>query len=664
MKQGTYVNMGDEVIEQLKENTKIGWVFTDTSEEAIEGVNSGEYYAAVVISEDFTDRMYEAFSRDFENPVITYYENEKKNAVATKITDTAVSTLQESINEKFVEVAVSSIFEKTNSLSDDIESGDKIDQFVQKLNALNENLISYNQMIDSFLDGNESLKDAISAANGQIPGLTSKVGNAITSLGDTRSDFGQTQTTVSAFSQNVKDSLGEIETSIDQVASDIKNAGLADKAENSAENIGKTVEDTNQLLQQLNTLQKALVDMKSEDLSDNEAAAIKKALETIADIRSGATDVHSAMSQLQNTTAGLDENTIKDQLRDGVEGVTGGMAATIESASTQIDNIRNIYSATLVPQMDSILDGVGQILNNVTNMLGDLNNTLTNMGNVFNGVNTTVSGTSDSLESIQKVLQSVSDRISAMTEKVNAAGDDEKVQALLDLMGGDPQAYGAYFAEPVEVKSQEIYPIENYGSAVTPFYTVLALWVGGLILVSVLKVKAKADELIAPKSYQLFFGRYLIFFLLGQIQALIIVLGNVFLLHCQILYPGLFWLTASLTSFTFTLLIYSLTLSFGDIGKALLVVIMVIQIAGSGGTYPIEILPDFYRNVYTFFPFPYAINALRETIGGMYGSTYMKSLAEVLIFAVVALLTGLVIRIPFVGINHFVEKRMEDTKMM
>lgn len=297
-------------------------------------------------------------------------------------------------------------------------------------------------------------------------------------------------------------------------------------------------------------------------------------------------------------------------------------------------------------------------------MLGDLNNTLTNMGNVFNGVNTTVSGTSDSLESIQKVLQSVSDRISAMTEKVNAAGDDEKVQALLDLMGGDPQAYGAYFAEPVEVKSQEIYPIENYGSAVTPFYTVLALWVGGLILVSVLKVKAKADELIAPKSYQLFFGRYLIFFLLGQIQALIIVLGNVFLLHCQILYPGLFWLTASLTSFTFTLLIYSLTLSFGDIGKALLVVIMVIQIAGSGGTYPIEILPDFYRNVYTFFPFPYAINALRETIGGMYGSTYMKSLAEVLIFAVVALLTGLVIRIPFVGINHFVEKRMEDTKMM
>ena len=91
---------------------------------------------------------------------------------------------------------------------------------------------------------------------------------------------------------------------------------------------------------------------------------------------------------------------------------------------------------------------------------------------------------------------------------------------------------------------------------------------------------------------------------------------------------------------------------------------VVIQIAGSGGTYPIEILPEFYRRVYTFFPFPYAINAMRETIGGMYGGAYEKYLAELLIFAVGALLIGLVLRLPFVNMYHFVEKRMKDTKMM
>ena len=166
------------------------------------------------------------------------------------------------------------------------------------------------------------------------------------------------------------------------------------------------------------------------------------------------------------------------------------------------------------------------------------------------------------------------------------------------------------------------------------------------------------------KPYQLYFGRYLLFFVLGQIQAAIIVLGDIYLLKSQILYPEMFWFAASLASFTFTLLIYSLALAFGDIGKAAAVVIMVIQIAGSGGTFPIELLPEIYRNIYIFFPFPYAINAMRETIGGMYGNDYMKYLAELLIFAVAALLIGLVIRLPFVKINHFVEKRMEDTELM
>ena len=99
-------------------------------------------------------------------------------------------------------------------------------------------------------------------------------------------------------------------------------------------------------------------------------------------------------------------------------------------------------------------------------------------------------------------------------------------------------------------------------------------------------------------------------------------------------------------------------------GKAFAVVIVVIQIAGSSGTYPIEILPDFYQKVYIFFPFPYAINALRETVAGMYGSTFETALSELLVFAVAGLMIGLVIRIPFIRLNHFMEKRMEDTKMM
>ena len=141
-------------------------------------------------------------------------------------------------------------------------------------------------------------------------------------------------------------------------------------------------------------------------------------------------------------------------------------------------------------------------------------------------------------------------------------------------------------------------------------------------------------------------------------------LGNLFLFQIQCLHPFLFWLAAAFTSLTFSLLIYALTIAFGDIGKAFAVVVMVIQIAGSGGTFPIEALPGFFRAVYIFFPFPYAIDAMRECIGGMYQNKFSLCLVQLGLFCVAALVVGLVIRIPFIKVNHFIEKRMEDTKML
>ena len=160
-----------------------------------------------------------------------------------------------------------------------------------------------------------------------------------------------------------------------------------------------------------------------------------------------------------------------------------------------------------------------------------------------------------------------------------------------------------------------VYDIANYGSGVAPFYTVLAIWVGMTILVSILKVHVDKKDFPHAKPYEYYFGRYLLFLLLSEIQAMVIVIGDLYIFGVQCKYPAELFLVAAVTSLTFSLLIYSLTISFGDIGKALAVVVMVIQIAGSGGTYPIEALPAFFRNVYIFFPFPYAINAMRECIG-------------------------------------------------
>ena len=671
MQDGTTENMGDQVLEQLKENTSIGWVFLDDRQAAVDGVYSGEYYAAVVISEDFTYSMYNFFREDFKSPSIIYYENEKKNAIAIKITDTAVSTLKQSINETFIEVVASSIFTETNSLSEEMENGDKVAAFQEKLEKLNENLISYNKMIDTFIEGNEALSQSVAEAKGSIPGLSKDIENGEKSFSDTKNSLTETQTTLASFSQNVQQTMDQIKNSIDQINRDISGTSLAEDAQKTADSLGQTAADTAILQGQLVDLQSHLKTMALEgSLSEEEKKIISDILNSIDSMNGGASDIQTAINSINQTLAGSGSQVAAgvdvsgSQVADTVNNSIGNMTQLLSMCSESVANIEQVYVNSLVPQMTSVIDSMEQMLDNVSTLLSNLNNTMGNVGTIFSGIEMTVTETSDSLEQVQTVLQEVSGKLTELLEKLDSVSEDEKVMALLIFLKGDPEAYGEFFSEPVKVTTEAVYPIENYGSAMTPFYTILAIWVGGTVLVALIKVKAEPRGLEHVKSYHLYFGRYLLFFVMGQVQAAVIVLGDIYLLGCQILHPGLFWLVASLASFTFTVFIYSLALAFGDIGKALAVVIMVIQIAGSGGTFPIELLPEIYRNIYIFFPFPYAINAMRETIGGMYGDFYVKNLAQLLIFAVVGLLIGLVIRLPFIKISHFMEERMEDTKMM
>lgn len=673
---GTKENMGSEVLKELKGNKSIGWTMVDTAEEAIEGVKSGDYYAAVVIEKDFTYKMYNMFAEGFENPGITYYENQKKNAVATKITDTAVSTLQQSIDSKFIEVVIHTVFEQTNEMSDELENSNKMTEFIQKIEGINENLKAYEATIGSILDGNQALTESVGEAQSKLDGLQDKVTKGMSEVQKVNGNIASTKTSLKDFSANVNASLTTIEASLNKISTDITNAQLADKTGAVVSDMTQTAQDTLVLQKQIAELVATLNNITLPDDSQESQELknqLQEALDALEAISNGAGDIQNILQQLgingdQITIPDINVGNLPDAGSDIMKNLVGtkvgDITATLNSCGSSVANMRNMYTNSLVPQVDGILDSTTQILGTVSQLLESTNETLKSTSDIFDGVVTTIDGTNQSLEQIQTILQTVSGKLTAITEKLNSVSEDERVEALIELMQGDPDTYGEFFSGPVKIDTKEVYPIANYGSAMTPFYTVLALWVGALLLTALVKVKAEPKDMPNVKLHQLFFGRYLLFFVLGQIQAAIVVFGDIYILHCQILDKGVFWLTASVTSFVFTLLVYALTLSFGDIGKAIAVVIMVIQIAGSGGTFPIELLPAVYRNIYIFFPFPYAINAMRETIGGMYGNTYVKSMGELLIFAVASLAIGLIIRKPFIKLNHFVEERMEDTKMM
>ena len=669
-KDGSVVNMGESVLESLHSNTSVKWIFLDTEEEAQEGVEAGKYYAAIVITDKFTYSMYNVFSDDFENPSLIYYQNQKSNAIATKITDTVAGMLQNTINETFIKVAATTIFEEGNSVSDQMQGDSYVEEFCANLEELNDNLKEYSTMIDTFRAGNDRLEAAITHVNYEIPVMQKKLDATTASLNQSSQNLSSTRDTLSNFSTNVDTSMSTIQTSLEDMKKILNQSKLADDTAQMTKDLNKVARDTNTLNGQVNNLLAALIEQRVQgSVSGGDASTGSGSGNTAA--TDAAIEALKAMQKeldMMNTVIGSVLESTDEQAAEkakvNVNNAMNNLKNVIDSCENSVSNMQGIYKNNLVPQMQKVLTNMSDSLNQVTNLVNTLSSTVQNIGVVMEGVGDAVDGTSESLGQIQGVVDGISQKLTDLTEQLEGASEEEMMDILVRFLGGDPDSLGAYFASPVTMETIAMYPVATYGSAMTPFYSTLAIWVGSTILVALVKVKASPKNLKNVQSYQLYFGRYLLFLLLAQIQAAIIVAGDLWLLKVNIVEPGLFFLAASFTATAFSLLIYSLTLAFGDVGKAVCVIVMVLQIAGSSGTFPIELLPDIYQKIYIFFPFPYAITAMREALAGMYGTAYMAALAKLILFMLEGLLIGLVIRIPFVKLNHFVEERMEDTELM
>lgn len=633
------INMGDSVVDALKEKDSIGWVFLDSEDDATDGVKSGDYYAAIVIDSDFTYGMYHGVKENVESPKITYYVNDKKNAVATKITDTAVSSVQRSVNQQFVKAVVEGIFQNTNIISSDLKEDDIVGSFVEKLEAVDASLAEYDSMVDSLMSGNEDLSGAANSLSDSMTAGQASIQSGIKEIEAGKSRLDTSQNSFNSFSADINSQLASIETTLNDLSQKISDAQLQNDVAVLQENLKDISGKAGELADELKELYEPL------EGADN--ANLEKTIESMQTIANGIA-----------TAAGSVD------MSGAAETAVASAQSSLNAYSQNVADIRKMYNNQVVPQVTSLIDGMKDILTSVGTMLGNISDTTGTMSDVFVGVSDTLDILNTSLSQLKEVMNSARLKIQTAISEIQEAESDEQLDVVMNLLAGNPESLGEFFAEPVKVSENFVYEIANYGSGVAPFYTTLAIWVGMTILVSIVKVHADRTGLVNVKPSELYFGRYFTFLLLSQVQTAIIVWGDLVLLGIQCLHPWKFYGAAVLASLVFSLLIYSLTIAFGDIGKALAVVVMVIQIAGSGGTYPIEALPSYFRGVYIFFPFPYVINAMRECIGGMYENTYLVCMLELAIFGVAALIIGLVIRIPFMKLNEFIEHRMEDTEML
>lgn len=638
-------NMGESVLEGLKDNKSINWVFTGSTDKAIKGVESGKYYAAIVIGENFSRNMYDLKSAltDSESTV-TYYKNAKTNAIAVKITDTAAETVQNNVKVQYLKVLFQTVFTKGQELGEDIDEEQAVNAVIAQLTDLSKSLRHYSDSVGRFVSDSSSISYVLSGIGSSTANASAALSGSQATLNSAQAAVSNAQTSIDQLANGLDGKLAELEADLDAVTDALNKLASSEVINGSIELHNQMVDNAKNAAAKLQTHLEALRAILPENSALSGTAYVANTLDALIE----------RTKQMQNQLDLLynDASFVEDAAN-----ITGACADTVSLMRSMITN-------QLKTGIDMMLTNLSSTLNMMSPLISSLGITLDDIAPVVESAGDTLSYVSSAMTRLQSLMTRVADACDRLLVKINEGTADERLQTLITVLNGNAEKYAEFLSSPVSVTEETIYPVASYGDAMTPFYSALAIWVGGVILTAILKVEAEPKGLRNVTEGQKYWGKFLLFFILGQIQTAVIVLGDIYLLGCQCQEPVMFWVASAITSFAFTAVIYSLALAFGDIGKAIVIVIVVMQVAGSSGSYPIEILPDIFSKIYLFFPFPYAINAMREAICGMYQWDYWIYLGELMIFAVGGILIGLVLRKPFIKLNRFVEHEVEKSGVL
>ena len=336
----------------------------------------------------------------------------------------------------------------------------------------------------------------------------------------------------------------------------------------------------------------------------------------------------------------------------------------MQELQNNVEELEKIYSESVKADLDKSYSDATKSMTDITGVVSNLDSSLGKTNSALGSMMSALNNTKELTDNVDIVLLGLQADIDRIINTLNEGKTGDIYEKIASLLENTPKQVADFLTSPVETNEIDVYEINSYGSKMAPFYTVLACWVGCTLLVSILKTDLKeSEEAKNLKNYQKFFGRFMIFGIVAALQGLIIGIGDIILKIQVVNYP-LFLLTAMLTSVVFMLFVYSLTISFGNVGKAISIVVMVLQVAGSGGTFPIELLPRFFQVIQPFMPFYPAMSAFRETIGGFYGNTYIMSILGLLSHTIIPLLLGLVFRRNIIHLKQKVNEELEKTEII
>ena len=628
---GKELNLGNSLVEGLKNNKNLDWQFVSNKQQAEDGVRIGDYYASIVVPKNFSQDMTSVSRTEPKRATIEYTVNEKINAISPKITNSGASAIANNISKNFVETANGIIFEKLHEAGIKFEENlPSIEKAKQEIFKLNDNFSTYESTLSELIRKVEYGHNILNNVQNTLPEIDSVATNSIM-IAD---KAGITINNIQGFNERLLPIINNHLNVVEEVSKEANVIAkeLQQKPDKTEEikarqkALDSRLQASTERLQLVKNIFEYFNKLSNERLFNNQ-------LERVTTLSNDITTIKEVNNNIYNKMDHYDEiaNTVKEEFVN--------KSARINEVSSNMNSKLNVEVAPLISQ---VLSKAEVNIDKVSGIIARTQGELPAVERKLSETEVKISNAYGKLLSLQAQMPSAKSKIQKLTDEIKKIDNGIDKNQLFNLLKVDYKQQAEFFANPVKLQENKLYHIENYGSAMTPFYTVLSIWVGSLLMSSLLTTKVE-DEENKYKPYQKYFGRGLLFVIISLFQTLIITLGDMYVLGTQANSPYRFVLYALLISLLFSSIIYTIVCILGNVGKAVCIVLLVLQLGSSGGTFPIQMTSEFFQALYPKVPFTYSIGLLREAVGGVYIPAVERDIKILFIYLIIVLVGGAIL---------------------
>jgi len=652
---GERIEVGAKLIDSLKENRDFKWVFV-TSDDLRRGVHNGTYYAGIIIPQNFSESVVSITTSEPHSAELEYIVNEKY-PVGAKLTDAASKAVYNKLNAEIVSFIDVAALQKLGQLQSGLATGaDKMEDGANQLSAGADKVAAGADQLTSGANQVASGSDQLASGAREVSTGANTLSVGSIELANGADEVARGASQVADGTQQIADKSNTIYDLYLKVKKAILGADdvskLSDDVNNLDSDTSRLASEINQLNNDTNNLSSDTLALYNEayNLSDNTAELAVQA----NNLSVKTNNISNRYNNISNDMSELREAIINNEPISRIKELLEKIDRKMNETNRNINELNN--GAHLVSNgSSSVATGANQLSDGSRQLAQGSGQLASGASELSRGVHVLSNGTIELASGAELLGYSSASALRNASDEIGFAAD--QLSAVKEINQEDA---GDYFFSPVILKRHEEYPVNNYGSQVSPFYLVLSMWVGALITTVMLKTGTSIGTQYKP--HEMYLAKLLLFNTMAILQTTVTLLGTV-LMGIDISNPILFAFSCYFVSIIFMTIIYSLVSVFGEVGKGIAILLLVFQISGTGGVYPIEIMSDIFGFLYPYLPMTHGITLVRESQLGLIIDNYMPAFIFLLILGVVVIIASTLLKQKWDKRTKFFEEKLGESNL-